>query len=78
MENYEEKIGKQQAIVKELTEEFKKNPSPELELRLNRETDFLRQLSNSSTGNPKDRSKETAEVARTVAISRAIQQIPKG
>lgn len=75
MENYEEKIAKQQEIVKKLAEEYKKTPSEELELKLNRETDLLRQMTNSATGNPKERSKETAEVARTVALSRAIQQV---
>lgn len=77
MENYEERIAKQQTVVKELSDEYKKNPSPELELKLNRETDLLRHLTNASTGDPKKRSHETAEVARTVALSRAIQQIPK-
>lgn len=75
MDNYEEKIAKQQEKVKELSEAHKKAPSPELELKLNRETDLLRQLTNSATGSPKDRSKETAEVARAVALSRAIQPI---
>lgn len=74
MEN-EEKIIKQQEVVTKLAEEFKKAPSGELELKLNRETDLLRQLTNSATGNPKERSKETAEVARTVALSRAVQQV---
>ena len=77
MENNEEKITKQQEVVNKLAEEFKKTPSEELELKLNRETDLLRQLTNSATGNPKDRSKETAEVARTVALSRAVMQPPK-
>lgn len=77
MENYEEKITNQQEIVRKLAEEHKKTPSDELELRLNRETDLLRQMINSATGNPKERSKETAEVARTVALNRAVQQIPK-
>jgi hypothetical protein len=73
--NYEEKIAKQEEVVKTLTEEYKKTPSEELELKLNRETDTLRQLINSSTGDPKERSQETAEVARTVALNRAVQQI---
>jgi hypothetical protein len=73
--NHEEKIAKQQEIVKQLAEEYKKTPSEELELKLNRETDLLRHLTNSVTGDPKDRSQETAEVARTVALSRAIQQV---
>ena len=77
MEDYEEKIAKQQEIVKTLAEEYKKTPSEELELKLNRETDLLRQMINSAAGNPKERSKETAEVARTVALSRAVQQMPK-
>jgi hypothetical protein len=76
-ETYEEKIANQQEVVRKLAEEYKKTPSEELELKLNRETDLLRQMTNSATGNPKNRSKETAEVARTVALNRAVQQIPK-
>ena len=74
---YEEKIANQQEKVRKLNEEYKKTPSEELELKLNRETDLLRQMVNASTGNPKNRSKETAEVARMVALSRAVQQVPK-
>jgi hypothetical protein len=70
----EEKIADQTEAVKQLAEEYKKTPSEELELKLNRETDLLRQLTNSAIGNPKDRSRETAEVARAVALSRAVQQ----
>lgn len=76
-ETYEEKLANQQEVVKKLTEEYKKAPSAELELRLNRELDLLRQMTNAATGNPRIRSKETAEVARTVALNRAVQQIPK-
>lgn len=74
-ENYEEKIAKQKEIVRELAEEFKKTPSDELELKLNRETDLLRQITNCAVGNPKERSQETAEVARAVALSRAVMPI---
>ena len=76
-ENNEEKIAAQRDLVAKLAEEYKKTPSEELELNLNRETDLLRQMTNSATGNPKERSKETAEVARTVALNRAVQQVPK-
>lgn len=76
-ETYEEKIINQRELVAKLAEEYKKTPSEELELQLNRETDLLRQLTNSATGTPKDRSKETADVARTVALSRAVRQVPK-
>lgn len=77
-ETYEEKIANQQVVVGKLNEEYKKAPSDELELRLNRETDLLRQLTNSAAGKPKERAKETAEVARTVALSRAVQQVKGG
>ena len=70
-----EKIAQLQETIKKLTEEQKKNPSAELELRLNRETDLLRHLNNTAIGNAKDRSHETAEVARIVALSRAVQPV---
>ena len=74
-QNIEERILQLQESVKVLAEEFKKSPSPELELKLNRETDLLRHLTNSAIGDPKERSKETADVARIVAQSRAIQPL---
>lgn len=76
-EGNEEKIAKQQELVGKMADEYKKSPSEELELKLNRETDLLRQMTNSATGKPKDRSLETAEVARAVALSRAVQQVKK-
>lgn len=76
-ETYQENIAKQQTLVNKLAEDYKKTPSAELELRLIRETDLLRQLTNSASGKPKERSKETAEVARMVALSRAVQQVGK-
>lgn len=74
-ETNQEKILKQKEVVMKLAEEHKKAPSEELELKLNRETDLLRHLTNSEQGNPMGRSKETAEVARIVALNRAVQQV---
>lgn len=76
-ENYQENIAKQQTLVNRLAEDYKKAPSAELELKLIRETDLLRQLTNSALGKPKERSKETADVARMVALSRAVQPVGK-
>ena len=67
-ETYEEKIAKQQEVVKTLAEEYKKTPSEELELKLNRETDLLRQMTNSATGNPKDRSKVASFYGQSVCL----------
>ncbi len=72
---YEERIAKQEEIVKKLTEEHKKTPSEELGLKLQRQTDLLLQMKNAVDGKPKERSQQTAEVARIVALSRAVQQV---
>ena len=74
-QNREEKIAEQKILVEELAAEQKKTPTEEGKLKLNRETDYLRHLVNSSSGSAKSRSKETAEVARMVAVSRAIAQV---
>jgi hypothetical protein len=73
-QNREEQIAAQKILVDELVTEQKKTPTEERKLRLNRETDYLRHLINSSSGSAKSRSKETAEVARLVALNRAIAQ----
>ena len=75
MGTFEERIAKQEEIVKKLAEEHKRNASDELELKLRRQTDLLLQMKNAVDGKPKERSEQTAEVARIVALSRAVQQV---
>lgn len=74
--NYEEKIGQQTEIVKKLEDSYKKNPSGDLELELTRETDLLRHYTNAAVGNPKERAKLAAEIAKTITLNRAVQQVP--
>ncbi len=72
--SYEERIARQEALVKKSGEEFEKKPSADLQLELNRKTDELRHLTNAAQGNPKERARQAAETARSVALNRAIQQ----
>lgn len=74
--NYEEKIGQQTEIVKKLEDSYKKNPSADLELELTRETDLLRHYTNAAVGTPKERAKLAAEIAKTITLNRAVQQVP--
>ena len=75
-ETIEEKIAGQTATVKKLEESYEKNPSDDLKLELVRETDTLRHLTNTQTGNPKDRAREKADFARQYALGKAIEQVP--
>ena len=75
-ESYEEKIERQKESVKKLEESFKKNPSADLRLDLDRKTDKLRHYTNAAKGNPKERAKKTAEFARTIALDKAVKQVP--
>jgi len=74
--NWTEKIKNQNDSVKKLDESFKKNPSDELRLELDRETDTLRHYTNAANGNPKERAKATADLARKITLDKAIQQLP--
>ena len=74
--NYGEKIEQQMEIVKKLEDSYKKNPSDDLQLELTRETDLLRHYINAEVGNPKERAKLAAEIARSITLNRAVQQVP--
>lgn len=73
--DYEEKIGQQTEIVKKLEDSYKKNPSGDVELELTRENDLLRHYINAAVGNPKERAKLAAEIAKTITLNRAVQQV---
>jgi hypothetical protein len=73
--NYEEKIEQQTLVVKKLEDSYKKNPSAELELDLTRETDLLRHYENAAVGIPKERARIAVEIARSITINKAVQQV---
>lgn len=73
--NYEEKVGQQQEIVKKLEDSHKKNPSADLELEFTRETDLLRYYINAVKGNPRERAQQAAEIAKTITLNKAVQQV---
>ena len=72
-ENQEERIAKQTEVVKKLSDEYQKNPSDELKLKLDRATDVLRQISNTAKGNPLERAKKSAQFAEKSALNRAVE-----
>lgn len=76
-ENIEEKIAKQTDSVKKLEKSYEKSPSDKLQLELYRERDLLRHLTNTQTGNAKDRAEKTADFARETALGKAIQAVPQ-
>ena len=73
--NFEEKIGQQTEIVKKAVDAHKKSHSDETELDLDRETDLLYHYTNAAKGNPKERAKKSAEIARKITLNRAVQQV---
>jgi hypothetical protein len=75
-ETIEEKIARQAETVKNLEASYEKNSWDDLKLELLRERDTLQHLTNTQTGNAKDRAMEKAEFARRAALSKAIQQVP--
>lgn len=76
VETIEEKIARQAATVKKLEESYAENSWDNVKLELLRERDALRHLTNTQTGNAKDRAKKAAEFARQAALGKAIEQIP--
>lgn len=77
MESTEEKINQQQAALEKLEADYEANPSDDLPLKIRREKDMLRHLSNTLTGNPKDRAQQKAEFAKESALSKAVRKVPK-
>jgi hypothetical protein len=74
-ETIEEKIASQAETVKKLEESHEKNSWDELKSELLCERDLLRHLTNTQTGNAKDRAREKAEFARRAALGKAVQQV---
>ncbi|MGB7210438.1 MAG: hypothetical protein WBD27_17425 [Pyrinomonadaceae bacterium] len=69
--NYAEKIAGQQALVDRLSDDYKENPSPELELDLKRKTDALLHLKNLIKDDPKARAKKAAQTAKVSTLGKA-------
>ena len=70
--NYEQRIAQQQALIKDVEEQNRKKPSPELQLDLRRKTDPLRHIQNLAKGNPQERGRKAAETAKLSALSKAV------
>ena len=70
-----DQISQRQAVVDELADEYKKNPTPELKADLERKTDTILYLKNIAKGDPRARAKRAAETARINTLDRAIKQI---
>jgi hypothetical protein len=73
-ENASPQIERQREKIKKLADEQKRNPSPELDLELRRETDLLRHLTNAAKGDPRGRAAASAAAAKKFALNRAIDQ----
>lgn len=69
----ERNVQRQQYLVEKLQKSYEENPSDETNLKLDRETDFLRHLINAEKGDAKNRAKEKAEFARRMLLDRAIK-----
>ncbi|MEP7077222.1 MAG: hypothetical protein ABI878_15565 [Acidobacteriota bacterium] len=71
---YDERIAQYEAVVAKLSEDHQKNPTPELQLQLNRKSDALLHLKNLAKGGPKERAKKAAEAARITTLTKAVTQ----
>lgn len=69
----EEKIKKHKDELKKLEESFGKNPSDDLQAKINREKDAILQLSNVSSGNPKQRAEEKSKLAAEIVRGKAVK-----
>jgi hypothetical protein len=70
-----EQIAQRQAVVDKLSDEYEKNPTPELKADLERKTDTVLYLKNIAKGDPRERAKRAAETARVNTLDRAVKQI---
>jgi hypothetical protein len=72
--NYADLAAQQETKTANLAEEIKKNASPELIQRYERENDLLKHYRAAAAASPVERAKQAAERARTSVLSRAITQ----
>lgn len=73
--DYRAKEAEQEGVVAKLAVDLQKNPSPELEQKLSRETEILRHYSNAAQGDPTSRANNSAETARRITLNKAIVQV---
>ena len=71
---YSEKISAQMKAVDQLNKEFERSPTPELALQLSRRRDTVAHLKSLEKGDPRNRAKRAANVARDSVLSKAITQ----
>jgi len=69
----EEKINQHKTELKTLEKSFEKNPSDDLQIKIDREKDAILHLTNAQAGNPKQRAQEKSENAAEAARGRAVQ-----
>ncbi len=69
---YDEKIAGQQALLDDLKKEYEKDPSAELLLQVDRRQDIVLHLRNLAKGEPKQRAKAAAELARESVLANVI------
>lgn len=69
----EEKIKQHKSELKTLEESFEKNPSDDLQIKINREKDAILHLTNALEGNPKQRAQEKSKIAAEAVRGKAVQ-----
>jgi hypothetical protein len=72
--SYDDRIAQQEVLVSKLVEDYKKDPSAEIQMQLKRKSDALLHLKNLAKGNPKERGRQAAEKARSSTLSKAVTQ----
>jgi hypothetical protein len=69
-------IAEQKALLQTLEDQYKSDPSPKLELEIQRRKDTILHLETLAKGDPRERARKAAEKARLFALGKAIQQLP--
>ncbi len=77
IENLAEKIEQQEKLVEKLVDDYKKNASEDLQLKLYRATDLLRHLKAAQAGSPKERAQAFADIFKNAVLSKAIIKVEK-
>jgi len=72
--DYRSKIPPQAENVRRITDEFATSPSDDLREELERETERWRYYMNAAKGNPKNRARLAAEIAKRSVLNNAVVQ----
>jgi hypothetical protein len=74
-QNITERIAQWEEQVSKLRREYEARPTPESQKELQRKFDTLLHLKNIAKGDPGERARRVAEIARRLTLDKAIKQV---